>query len=98
MGMHADWIALSVNVAVTLVTVGVLYGRLSTALSGIAQELQGVERLFGSKVNALEATMEERRSNLELALAQNTAAHSTIHKRLDDVNTRLTRVETKMER
>jgi len=95
--MHLEWITLVMNAAVTLVTVGVLYGRLSASMSGIIGELQNVERLLTERHSSLEATMNERKESLDKVLDQNTSAHGTIHKRLDDINTRLTRLETKAE-
>jgi len=95
--MHLEWITLTANAAVTLVTVGVLYGRLSANLSGIISELKNVERLLTERHTSLEATMNERKESLDKVLEQNTAAHSTIHRRLDDISTRLTRLETKAE-
>lgn len=95
--MHLEWITLAANAAVTLVTVGVLYGRLSANLSGIISELKNVERLLTERHSSLEATMNERKESLDKVLEQNAAAHGTIHRRLDDINTRLTRLETKAE-
>lgn len=95
--VNFEWITLAANAAVTLVTVGVLYGRLSANLSGIISELKNVERLLTERHTSLEATMNERKEALDKVLDQNATAHGTIHRRLDDISTRLTRLETKAE-